>query len=115
MRCLASVQQISHTLAQSVSLTGQCLIEYLLQLLSVSTSLICIDVSYRAMGGAEVIDSTYQLIGKFLMFKNRDTTNVQNAQDFFLWLKAKGITSHVNDIVEAVAEKVLHIFHVIKA
>ena len=40
------------------------------------------------------------------MFKKRDTTNVQNAQDFFLWLKAKGITSHVNDIVEAVAEKV---------
>lgn len=65
------------------------------------------------MGGAELIDSTYQLIGKFLMFKNRDKTNVQNCQDFFLWLKAKGLTSHVNDIVEAVAEKVkLHMMFV---
>ena len=40
------------------------------------------------------------------MFKGRSTTNVQNAQDFYLWLKSKGITSHTNDIVEAVAEKV---------
>lgn len=74
--------------------------------MSYRTALISIIGLYRAMGGAEIIDSTYQLIGKFLMFKKRDTTNVQNAQDFFLWLKAKGITSHVNDIVEAVAEKV---------
>ena len=58
------------------------------------------------MGGAELIDSTYQLIGKFLMLRARGTSNVQNTQDFFLWLKAKGITSHANDIVEAVAEKV---------
>ena len=64
----------------------------------------------RASGGAEVIDSTYQLIGKYLKLRNESATNAQNAQEFFLWLKAKGITSHVNDIVEAVAEKVIEHF-----
>lgn len=65
----------------------------------------------RAEGGAILINSTYQLIGKYLMFKGRSTTNVQNAQDFYLWLKSKGITSHTNDIVEAVAEKVRVYMH----
>ena len=58
-----------------------------------------------------MIDSTHQLIGKYLRLRNEGATNAQNAQEFFLWLKAKGITSHVNDIVEAVAEKVITIIY----
>ena len=56
-----------------------------------------------------MIDSTHQLIGKYLRLRPDGATSTQNAQEFFLWLKAKGITSHVNDIVEAVAEKVQNI------
>jgi hypothetical protein len=41
-----------------------------------------------------------------MMFRKHGISNIDNAQQFYIWLKLKGITSHANNIVEAVAEKV---------
>ena len=54
----------------------------------------------------EMMDSTYQLIGKYLMLRGHGVSNYENAQLFFRWLKHRGINSHVHSIVEAIAEKV---------
>jgi hypothetical protein len=49
---------------------------------------------------------SFQLLGKYMMFRSPGVSNVDNANLFFEWLKTKGISSHRQDIVEAVALKV---------
>ena len=57
------------------------------------------------------ITNTHQLIGKFLMLKmlnentNKPITSQEHCDKFLKYLKNKGITSHRNDIVMAIAEK----------
>jgi len=70
------------------------------------THLSTINEATKEHGGDEVIDSTHQLLGKYLFFKSLSVSNVENAQLFYNWLKMKGITSRRDSIVEAVAEKV---------
>jgi len=60
----------------------------------------------RGHGGEDVLDSSFQVIGKYMMLRKYGISNIENAQQFYIWLKLKGITSHANNIVEAVAEKV---------
>jgi hypothetical protein len=59
-------------------------------------------------GGApdDVVQSTHQLIGKFLSFKTTDIDAQTHCDGFFFWLKEKGIRNHRDGITHAVAEMV---------
>ncbi|TYZ67869.1 hypothetical protein PybrP1_002406 [[Pythium] brassicae (nom. inval.)] len=61
----------------------------------------------------DVIENTFQLIGKFLMLKKNSSENDDGLVDcaahcdaFWFWLKSKGITAYRSGIVMAIAEKV---------
>lgn len=52
------------------------------------------------------ITTTYQLIGKFLSFKDQGVTAVEHTNRFWYFLQEKEISAHRSAIVKAVAEKV---------
>ena len=54
----------------------------------------------------DVVQSTHQLIGKFLSFKTTDIDAQEHCDGFFHWLKEKGIRNHRDGITHAVAEMV---------
>ncbi|CAH0372571.1 unnamed protein product [Pelagomonas calceolata] len=51
------------------------------------------------------VETTYQLIGKFLSLKAAGTTCVEHCDMFYYWLQAKGVNAGRNNIVLAIAEK----------
>mmetsp|Transcript_18582 Transcript_18582/g.74169 ORF Transcript_18582/g.74169 Transcript_18582/m.74169 type:complete len:120 (+) Transcript_18582:94-453(+) len=53
----------------------------------------------------EKIETTHQLIGKFLTMKGADVTPVEHCDMFFTWLGERGIKVHKHTIVNAIAEK----------
>ena len=53
----------------------------------------------------EAITTPFQLVGKYLMFKQEGLGCVDVTNRFFLWLKARGIKSGRNSVTEAIAEK----------
>ncbi len=55
--------------------------------------------------GNEPIVNAYQLMGKFLSLRNINDTSESHCNKFLIWLKAKGIHLHCNNIVMAIAEK----------
>ncbi|CAN0067736.1 unnamed protein product, partial [Ectocarpus sp. 8 AP-2014] len=57
--------------------------------------------------GSEPITNTHQLIGKFLALSPQRPNCVEHCDRFYKWLLGKNITGAlVNNIVEAIAEKV---------
>lgn len=62
--------------------------------------------SRLAAGDDDCITTTFQLLGKFMILRSKGTDSITNAQLFNQYLHSKGITSHRNSIVQAVAEKV---------
>lgn len=53
------------------------------------------------------INTTFQLCGKFMSFKESpDTTSVEMCNAFYAWLAASGVTHGRNAITLAIAEKV---------
>ncbi|KAJ8613952.1 hypothetical protein CTAYLR_008796 [Chrysophaeum taylorii] len=56
--------------------------------------------------GDDKVLTVHQLLGKFLSFKGPDVTPTEHCDAFYHWLAAKGVNSHRNNIVLAVAEKV---------
>ena len=51
------------------------------------------------------ITSSYQLIGKFLYIKAEGISQVAQCDAFYHWLQYRGVKSHINSIVLAIAEK----------
>ena len=51
------------------------------------------------------IETTFQLIGKFLMLRGPNTTPVELCDMFYYWLQGKGVSAGRNNIVLAIAEK----------
>ncbi|CAN0289904.1 unnamed protein product, partial [Ectocarpus sp. 6 AP-2014] len=57
--------------------------------------------------GSEPITNTHQLIGKFLALSPQRPNCVEHCDRFYKWLLGKNVTGAlVNNIVEAIAEKV---------
>jgi hypothetical protein len=68
-------------------------------------------VAVEKLGAKDVeenqrIETTHQLIGKYLMLKGPGDTFKELNQKFWYFLMAKGISSHRSDIVKAIAKKV---------
>jgi hypothetical protein len=65
----------------------------------------------KLAAGDEKITNTFQLIGKFLLLKtnigktDEIINSKQHCDEFFNWLKLKGIQSYRSDIVMCIAEK----------
>lgn len=61
--------------------------------------------------GSEPIVNTFQMIGKFMLLKSNDQEtgdlieSSHHCDKFWRWLKLKGVTSHRDTIVMAIAEK----------
>jgi hypothetical protein len=54
----------------------------------------------------EAINTTYQLIAKFLSFKSEKITQVELLDKFYYWLKdGKKINHQTNNICQAIAER----------
>lgn len=51
------------------------------------------------------IETTYQLVGKFLMLRKQDMTSKEHCDAMYDWLCAKGIKTHRSGIIVAIAEK----------
>lgn len=52
------------------------------------------------------ITTTYQLLGKYLSFKEHNVSTIEHADRFFYWLEYIGTpTGHRSSIVRAIAEK----------
>jgi hypothetical protein len=58
---------------------------------------------------AQGIETTYQLIGKYLSLKGPDVGSVMHQDLFWLWLKESGIASHRSAVVKAIAEKAMYV------
>ena len=56
--------------------------------------------------GDDKVETTHQLIGKFLSLKGRDVTPIEHCDMFWHWLAARGVNAGRNNIVLAIAEKV---------
>ena len=56
--------------------------------------------------GENGIETTYQLLGKFLTLKGKDMTPKEHMDAFWYYLQAKGIDSHRSGIVHSIAQKV---------
>lgn len=52
------------------------------------------------------INSTFQLIGQFLLMREPGMNTREHCDAFAAWLKTKGISSHRNQIIRVIAEKV---------
>eukprot|EP00968_Pinguiococcus_pyrenoidosus_P013547 scaffold1228_cov246-Pinguiococcus_pyrenoidosus.AAC.7 len=55
---------------------------------------------------ADGVETTFQLIGKFLMLKGKDTSVREHADAMWYYLQGVGINSYRAGIVLAIAEKV---------
>ena len=64
----------------------------------------------KLSSGKDAITTTHQLLGAYLVLRGKGVDNVANAELFNQHLKEKGVTSHRNSIVQAVAEKVNVLF-----
>ena len=51
------------------------------------------------------VETTHQLIGKFLSFKSKGVDSVTHCDAFYLWLAGIGINSNRGNIALAMAEK----------
>jgi hypothetical protein len=51
------------------------------------------------------VETTFQLLAKYLLFRGPGVTKQQHNDTFMDWLKLKGIHSHRDGITHAVAEK----------
>jgi hypothetical protein len=51
------------------------------------------------------VETTHQLIGKFLSFKSKGVDSVTHCDAFYLWLAGLGINSNRGNIALAMAEK----------
>ena len=60
----------------------------------------------KAVEGDSAVETTYQLIGKFLQLKNKDMTVQAHMDAFWFYLAGRGINSHRFGIVDAIARKV---------
>lgn len=66
----------------------------------------------KLSSGNDKITNTFQLIGKFLILKScigktdKLITTKNHCDEFYNWLKEKGIQAYRNDIVMCIAEKV---------
>lgn len=49
--------------------------------------------------------NSFQLVGQFLAMRDLKLSSRENVQNFFGWLREKGVTSHTHDVCMAVAEK----------
>ena len=56
--------------------------------------------------GEAPIETTYQLIGRFLALRGPGMTPVQHTNAFWFYLKLRGINRYRSGIVHAIAEKV---------
>ncbi|CAM9968963.1 unnamed protein product, partial [Heterosigma akashiwo] len=54
----------------------------------------------------EKIETTYQLIAKYLALKGEEVDCIEHCERFWLWLKSVGINSYRSGIVLSIAEKV---------
>lgn len=62
------------------------------------------DSAILALSEVEV-DTTFALMGKYLMLKQKDVEPIEHAERFYLWLKSIGINSHRCAIVTSISEK----------
>eukprot|EP01041_Mallomonas_annulata_P001630 gene1630-3161_t len=51
------------------------------------------------------VGSTFELFGKFLLFKTPGISTAEHCNRFWFWLKSKGVVSHRSAIVQACAER----------
>jgi hypothetical protein len=51
------------------------------------------------------VETTFQLIGKFLSLRGPGMTSREHCDAMWYWLQAKGISSHRAGIVHCIAEK----------
>lgn len=51
------------------------------------------------------VETTYQLIGKFLSLRGAGMTSKEHCDAMWFWLQAKGVASHRAGIVHCIAEK----------
>ena len=58
------------------------------------------------MDGDAAVETTYQLIGKFLSLKGKGMSSKEHMDAFWFYLKARGVDSHRSGIVDAIARKV---------
>mmetsp|Transcript_11790 Transcript_11790/g.15340 ORF Transcript_11790/g.15340 Transcript_11790/m.15340 type:complete len:125 (+) Transcript_11790:90-464(+) len=56
--------------------------------------------------GEDSIETTYQLIAKYLSLKGENVDCIEHCERFWLWLKSQGINSYRSGIVLSIAEKV---------
>mmetsp|Transcript_4037 Transcript_4037/g.5670 ORF Transcript_4037/g.5670 Transcript_4037/m.5670 type:complete len:123 (-) Transcript_4037:275-643(-) len=55
--------------------------------------------------GEDKVETTHQLIGKFLSLKGKDVTPVEHCDMFWHWLAKVGVNAGRNNVVLAIAEK----------
>jgi len=60
----------------------------------------------RELDGEPGVETTYQLIGKFLSLRAFDMSSQEHCDAMWYWLQAKGISSCRAGIVHSLAEKV---------
>jgi len=53
----------------------------------------------------ENISTTFALMGKFLILKEKGVEPIEHCDRFFYWLTSVGITSHKHTITQAIAQK----------
>ncbi len=56
--------------------------------------------------GDSSVETTYQLIGKFLSLKGKDMTSQEHMDAFWFYLQSRGISAHRSGIVFSIAQKV---------
>lgn len=60
----------------------------------------------KSMPGDAPVETTHQLIGKFLTLRGKGMTPQQHMDAFWFYLKERGLSSHRAGIVDAIAQKV---------
>jgi hypothetical protein len=58
------------------------------------------------VAGDSAVETTYQLIGKFLSLKSKGMTPKDHMNAFWFYLQSRGIDSHRSGIVLSIAQKV---------
>lgn len=59
----------------------------------------------KAMEGDQPIETTYQLLGKFLSLKGKGVTQQEHCDAMWFYLKERGLDAHRAGIVHSIAEK----------
>ncbi|CAM9726234.1 unnamed protein product [Heterosigma akashiwo] len=63
-------------------------------------------VAKRKLAEAEDnIETTHQLLGKYLTLKGKETDCIEHCETFYQWLKTIGINQYRGAIVRSIAEK----------